>query len=581
MNKRLTQIIAAILLVVSMPNFAQQIDYKGFPEWSYGKKDSTEYYLYTPSKTHPAGKYPLVLFLHGCCGQDYHATLRNAVDPPVRVWHNFGANTQREPTLILSPKTKQGWSQHIENLKFVIDSLIANKSVDRQRIYISGFSMGSGGTWEFIERYPQYFAAAIPMGMRFTGTDFEKFKQIPIWAIRGETDWWAKELGGAVATIRKMNGGIADSSDWVTGVNPRMTTFKDMGHGVMWPAVSKLNLVDWMYSKVNDGNKYPVVYFKAPKYGQEYREGEKVKMEVDARDVDGRVVRVDFIKNGKKVKSVASAPYVFEVGAMKGDNRILATAIDDKGKTATAEMMIRVDVPVKIALNRLPDTRQGELLAANIAATGNGELNFSAKENGELPDGLELSSDGMLKGIPVKQGLQQIAVVVEDEDGDTTTAMLQLKVLGKRDGEVLVKDVMNYSGKKFPLTKVQLGEMPHNGGNDEVTFSGGIEKYKGLTLIQTDANDTANAEPYYMKFEVDDDVMVYVAYEKLDNLFTSTVPDWLKDFKKEDGGQIVAQYYYYDVYSKRFPKGEVRLPDAAENKNGVNTNYFVMVGSGR
>ena len=28
---------------------AQQIDYKGFPEWSWHKEGVTEYYLYTPS----------------------------------------------------------------------------------------------------------------------------------------------------------------------------------------------------------------------------------------------------------------------------------------------------------------------------------------------------------------------------------------------------------------------------------------------------------------------------------------------------------------------------------------------------
>src|SRR5689334_15708492 len=84
---------------------SQEIAYKGFPQWSWGKKDSTEYMLYSPSNMKPDKKYPLVLFLHGCCGTSYHATMRNAVDPPVRMWHNFGANTQRIPTYIMAPAT--------------------------------------------------------------------------------------------------------------------------------------------------------------------------------------------------------------------------------------------------------------------------------------------------------------------------------------------------------------------------------------------------------------------------------------------------------------------------------------------
>jgi hypothetical protein len=70
---------------------------------------------------------------------------------------------------------------------------------------------------------------------------------------------------------------------------------------------------------------------------------------------------------------------------------------------------------------------------------------------------------------------------------------------------------------------------------------------------------------------------VYVAYEKLDNLFSSSIPQWLKSYRKESSEQIVAQYFYYDVYSKDFLKGVIKLPDAEESKNGVNTNYFVMV----
>lgn len=135
------------LLCLSLTNTSlAQIDYKGFPEWSWHKQDSTEYYLYTPSQKSASGLYPIVLFLHGCCGDSYHATLRNTVDPPVRMWHNYGANTQAEPTFVIAPATSRGWRQHIENLKAVMDDLVQNHHGDPQRIYITGFSMGADGT---------------------------------------------------------------------------------------------------------------------------------------------------------------------------------------------------------------------------------------------------------------------------------------------------------------------------------------------------------------------------------------------------------------------------------------------------
>ena len=63
---RLILIIPVILL--STPASFAQIDYKGFPQWSWHKQDSTEYYLYTPSDIQPGKQYPIALFMHGCCG---------------------------------------------------------------------------------------------------------------------------------------------------------------------------------------------------------------------------------------------------------------------------------------------------------------------------------------------------------------------------------------------------------------------------------------------------------------------------------------------------------------------------------
>ena len=61
---------------------AQQIDYKGFPEWSWQKQGITEYYLYTPAKIEAGKKYPIAIFLHGCCGQDERAARdRRGQDP--------------------------------------------------------------------------------------------------------------------------------------------------------------------------------------------------------------------------------------------------------------------------------------------------------------------------------------------------------------------------------------------------------------------------------------------------------------------------------------------------------------------
>jgi len=44
-----------------------------------------------------------------------------------------------------------------------LDSLIRQLPFDRKRGYITGYSMGGEGTFDFLTRRPHLFAAAIPI----------------------------------------------------------------------------------------------------------------------------------------------------------------------------------------------------------------------------------------------------------------------------------------------------------------------------------------------------------------------------------------------------------------------------------
>jgi dienelactone hydrolase len=556
--------------------FAQQIDYKGFPEWSWNKKDSTEYFLYTPGGIERGKRYPIALVLHGCCGQDYHATLRNTVDPLVRMWHSFGENTQRIPTYIIAPKTSKGWAQHAENLKAVIDNLVAEHQGDPKRIYITGFSMGAEGTWHLLEKYPDYFAAAIPVGMKYTGKDPEKIKHIPIWTLRGQNDWWAKTLGSQIANIRQRNGWMADSSEHVVGVNPRLTTFLGMGHGVMWPSASQYDLPGWAYTKVNDGNKYPIVFFNTPVYKQIFGEGEMVRVSVNVYDPDGKIKNVDFFVNGNPVRS--SKKFSFQFKAPAGDAHIEAIAYDNKGKTATASTRIKVNIPALLTTSNFIDATQGEWYEQKITGHGNGRITFFPKNSSAFPDGLHLTEDGILKGIPVKDGQFTFTISAKDEDGDLDEKEFRFVVKKKNPNQVLVTEAKDYTGKSLPVIKATKGSQPFFDRYDgEVSLSYIPSEFYGLTLIQTSFHDTVTARPHYARILIDEPSTVYVAYEKLDRLHRSSVPDWLKTYRRVGNEQIVAQYFYYDVYAKDFPKGTITFPDAEEKKNGVNTNYFILI----
>lgn len=567
----------AILIILSFLGVlnaqSQEIDYKGFPQWSWHKQDTTEYYLYTPDNIKPGKKIPIALFMHGCCGDSYTATLRNCVDPPVRMWHNFGENTQSEPIYIISPATSRGWDQHFTNLKAVIDELISNHQGDPQRIYVTGFSMGGGGTWSIISKYPGFFAAAIPMASNFKGS-LELTSQIPVWSHRGEYDTFANKLHEDVAKMRALNGDPRGYVPYETGVNPILTTYLNQGHVVQWAAASSYDLVEWALSKVNDGNNYPNVYFESP-VNDEVFSGTQVPFNIKASDSDGTIARVELVLNGKKIQSLSGPDFKGIVNIHQGDNTLEAVVWDNKGKKNSSVIKVKTNIKPVFVKQSVPKGKAGELFITRFNTQGNAPFSYSIADTTTLPEGLKLLKNGTLKGIPVESGSFKLKIDIKDADGESNQANAILKISKKDAGEVLVRNVIA-GGRRFLPTKALKGEPPnYDKGLPEVTISN-AGNYEGLTMINPPANDKSDTTNNYISFNVDDDVRVYIAYEKKDLLFTSTVPSWLGSFKEEQG-EIVAQYRYFRVFGKSFPKGKVVLPGGDANKRNVDLNYFVLI----
>jgi pimeloyl-ACP methyl ester carboxylesterase len=552
---------------------SQEIDYKGFPQWSWHKQDTTEYYLYTPDNIKPGKKVPIALFMHGCCGTSYTATLRNCVDPPVRMWHNFGENTQSEPIYIISPATSRGWDQHFKNLKTVIDELIANHQGDPQRIYVTGFSMGGSGTWSIINQYPDFFAAAIPLASNFRG-NLEITSRIPVWAHRGETDTYANTLHEAVAKMRALNGDPRGYVPYETGVNPVLTTYLNQGHVVQWAAASSYDLVEWALSKVNDGNDYPNVYFESP-VNDELFTGTQVPFTIKASDNDGSIAKVDLSLNGKMIQSLSGPNFTGTVNILPGDNILKAVAFDDKGKNTSSTIKVKTNITPAFNKQSIPKGRQGDLYFTSFNTVGNAPFSYSIKDTSSIPRGLILLGNGVLKGIPVVTGSYKLKLEIKDAKKDSIQAIIKISIGKKDPDEVLVTNVL-VGGKPFWPTKAQAGEAPnYENGLPEITLSD-PGRFRGLTMINPPARGRSVATDNYISFDVDEDVIVYIAYEKKERLFTSTVPAWLASFT-EEAEEIVAQYRYFRIFKKSFPNGKVVLPGADATNRNVEMNYFVLI----
>jgi len=132
---------------------------------------------------------PLLLFLHGMGerGNDLSMLYNNGIPKLISEGRKF-------PFITVMPQCPEisFWTEESKSLKMLIDDLIENYNVDKNRIYITGLSMGGYGTYEMLARYPDLFAAAIlvcgGIGSMYTRMNLLQLKDIPLWIFHGKID---------------------------------------------------------------------------------------------------------------------------------------------------------------------------------------------------------------------------------------------------------------------------------------------------------------------------------------------------------------------------------------------------------
>lgn len=166
--------------------------------------------------------YPVIVSLHGAGGKG------NDNNKQLRDWNRQLAEPQRRqdfPCYVVAPQATGLWNaEHFRKTKSLIRTL---PSVDTDRIYILGHSMGGHGTYIFIQLDPDYFAAAAPSagsGLRRTEEFINprKIKDLPIWAFHGDQD--------GVCPIEK-DKKVFDEIKLLGG-NMKFTVWKGDKHGV-------------------------------------------------------------------------------------------------------------------------------------------------------------------------------------------------------------------------------------------------------------------------------------------------------------------------------------------------------------
>ena len=88
-------------------------------------------------------------------------------------------------------------------------------------------------------RFPEKFAAAVPVCGGGDENTAEKLKNIPVWAFHGDIDKVVP-----VSRSRNMINAIKKK-----GGQPKYTEYKNVGHGSWIKAYKEENLLNWLFEK--------------------------------------------------------------------------------------------------------------------------------------------------------------------------------------------------------------------------------------------------------------------------------------------------------------------------------------------
>jgi len=122
------------------------------------------YTISIPRNYSPVTPVPLILALHfGVRGGDAAGAGGEVVQILI------GPALAELGTIIVAPDSVRGnWSSP-ENEKAVnalLDMVLAHYSIDKNKLAVTGYSMGGAGSWHFAEKFPERFSAAIPVAGR-------------------------------------------------------------------------------------------------------------------------------------------------------------------------------------------------------------------------------------------------------------------------------------------------------------------------------------------------------------------------------------------------------------------------------
>ena len=195
-----------------------------------------DYLLYLPPDYDASKRWPLVVFLHGSGerGEDLEQVQR--IGLPRLVERD---KDRHWGFVLLSPQCPKDSNWNPQWIVELVDHVSSRLSIDRDRIYLTGYSMGGFGTWATACHEPDRFAAIAPLSGGGDVQQAQRLKALPIWAFHGDKDNVVPIASSQamVDAVRKCGGNVA------------FTVYPGAGHGICDMTYGDNQFLDWLLAQ--------------------------------------------------------------------------------------------------------------------------------------------------------------------------------------------------------------------------------------------------------------------------------------------------------------------------------------------
>jgi len=203
--------------------------------------EKLDYLLYLPEGYGRSKEpWPLVIFLHGSGERGDNLQKVKKHGPPKL------AEAEGFPFILVSPQCPSDvrWREApaFPALQGMLREVKQRYSVDIDRIYLTGLSMGGQGTWYWASQDPIRFAAILPICGRAESEWGQKVAHLPTWVFHGAKDPTVP-LSESEAIVEAMK---------AAGGQPKFTIYPEADHDSWTETYSNLAVYDWLLNHTRD-----------------------------------------------------------------------------------------------------------------------------------------------------------------------------------------------------------------------------------------------------------------------------------------------------------------------------------------